>query len=288
MRKALTIAGSDSGGGAGIQADLKTFQRFGVFGTSALTLVTAQNTVGVQDVHLLPVEVIAAQIDSVVGDLRPDAVKTGALGSVSIIEAVADAVTRHGLAPLVVDPVMISKHGDGLLGPEAVEALRTRLFPHASLLTPNLHEAGALLGTALRDEDDMREAARALAALGPKAVLIKGGSLGGGEAFDVLWDGVDLHRFATPRVETRSTHGTGCTFSAAITAHLAQGLALGDAVGRAKVWIHRAIASAPGLGRGVGPVDHGVTPPFRAPCAAAQRRWRGAGRRRCPPPPSPW
>ena len=258
MRKALTIAGSDSGGGAGIQADLKTFQRFGVFGTSALTLVTAQNTVGVQGVHLLPPEVIAQQIASVAADLRPDAVKTGALGSVAIIEAVADAVLRHELAPLVVDPVMISKHGDLLLGADAVEALAARLFPLATLVTPNLHEAAALVGGALETESQMREAARAIAARGPKAVLVKGGSLGGGEAVDVLWDGAEFFRFAAPRVETRSTHGTGCTFSAAITAQLALGASLRDAVRAAKSWTHKAITAAPGIGGGRGPVDHGA------------------------------
>lgn len=256
MRKALTIAGSDSGGGAGIQADLKTFQRFGVFGTSALTLVTAQNTVGVQGVHLLPVEAITQQIASVASDLRPDAVKTGALGSVAIIEAVAEAAERHALTPLVVDPVMISKHGDLLLGPESVEALITRLLPIATLVTPNLHEASALVGGALQSEADMREAARALAARGPKAVLIKGAGLGGGEAVDVLWDGTEFFRFAAPRVETRSTHGTGCTFSAAITAQLALGASLRDAVRAAKQWTHKAITAAPGLGAGRGPVDH--------------------------------
>ena len=256
MRKALTIAGSDSGGGAGIQADLKTFQRFGVFGTSALTLVTSQNTVGVHGVHLLPVEVIAQQIASVASDLRPDAVKTGPLGSVAIIEAVTEAVVRHGLAPLVVDPVMISKHGDLLLPPEAATALAALLLPHASLITPNLHEAEALVGGRLQTEGEVREAARALASRGPEAVLIKGGALGGDEAVDVLWDGSEFYRFAAPWVDTRSTHGTGCTFSAAITAQLALGAPLRTAVAAAKAWTHRAIAAAPGLGAGRGPVDH--------------------------------
>ncbi len=256
MRKAMTIAGSDSGGGAGIQADLKTFQRHGVFGTSALTLVTAQNTLGVQAIHQLPLEVIVTQIDSLAADLRPDAVKTGALGTPEAIEAVARAVARHGLAPLVVDPVMISKHGDPLLGKDAVEALRRHLLPKAALLTPNLHEAAALLGHAVEGEEAMREAARALAALGPAAVWIKGGSLPGDEAVDILFDGEELHRFATPKLASRSTHGTGCTASAAITAGLALGRPLRDAVGEAKRFIHAAIANAPGLGAGVGPVDH--------------------------------
>lgn len=256
MYKALTIAGSDSGGGAGIQADLKTFQRFGVFGTSALTLITSQNTIGVQDVHLLPVEVIRSQIDSVVSDLRPDALKTGALGSAAIIEAVAEVIEEQGLRPLVVDPVMISKHGDLLLGPEAVEALSTRLLPLATLITPNLHEAGALVGGTLTSESEIREAARELAGRGAGAVLIKGGALGGGEAVDILFDGVEFYRFSGPRIETRSTHGTGCTFSASITAGLAKGLPLERAVAEAKDWIGKAISTAPGLGAGFGPVNH--------------------------------
>lgn len=256
MRIALTIAGSDSGGGAGIQADLKTFQRFGVFGTSALSLVTAQNTVGVQEVHLLPTALVAAQIDSVATDLRPHATKTGALGAASIIETVAAAVERHRLAPLVVDPVMISKHGDGLLDADAVDALRRRLLPLATLLTPNLHEAAALAGGALRTEAEMREAARELLALGPKAVVIKGGALGGEEAVDLFYDGVEFQRLASRRIETKSTHGTGCTFSAAIAARLALGDPLREAVAQAKAWIQRAIAAAPRLGSGFGPVDH--------------------------------
>lgn len=260
MRIALTIAGSDSGGGAGIQADLKTFHRFGVFGTSALTLVTAQNTLGVQGVHPLPVEVIASQIDSVAADLRPHAVKTGALGTPAIVEAVADAIGRHGFRPLVVDPVLVSKHGDALAGPDVVEALAARLLPLAALVTPNLHEAAALVGGTLASEDDMAEAARAIAARGPKAVLIKGGSLGGGESVDVLFDGAEIRRFSGPRHETRNTHGTGCTFSAAITAGLAAGVPLHDAIGRAKRWIGRAIETAPGLGGGAGPVNHHCEP----------------------------
>ncbi|HWV39562.1 MAG TPA: bifunctional hydroxymethylpyrimidine kinase/phosphomethylpyrimidine kinase [Vulgatibacter sp.] len=260
MRIALTIAGSDSGGGAGIQADLKTFHRFGVFGTSALTLVTAQNTIGVQAVHTLPVEVIAAQIDSVASDLRPHAVKTGALGTRAIVEAVADAVERLELGPLVVDPVLISKHGAALAGPDVAEALAARLLPLAALVTPNLHEAAALAGRAVRSEADMAEAARAIAARGPKAVLVKGGSLGGAEAVDVLFDGAEVRRFAGPRIETRHTHGTGCTFSAAITAGLAAGLPLTEAIGRAKAWIGKAIEAAPGLGAGTGPVNHDLRP----------------------------
>lgn len=256
MRKALTIAGSDSGGGAGIQADLKTFQRFGVFGTSALSLVTAQNTLGVQAIHQLPVGLVLEQIDSVVRDLRPHAIKTGALGSPEVIEAVADAVRRHELYPLVVDPVMISKHGQRLLDQPAVEALRRHLLPTATLITPNLHEAGALLGREIVDEAAMAEAAKELAALGPEAVWLKGGSLPGEGAIDLLYDGEEIHRFSAPKLESRSTHGTGCTASAAITAGLALGRSLLDSVGMAKRYIQQAIGSAPGLGAGFGPVNH--------------------------------
>jgi len=257
MKKALTIAGSDSGGGAGIQADLKTFQRFGVFGTSAVTLITAQNTVGVSSVHMLPVKVILEQIEAVASDLHPQATKTGALGSAEVIEAVAWAVDHHGLAQLVVDPVMISKHGDRLLGPEAIEALRRHLLPKATLLTPNLHEAGELLGREIRDEAEMLDAARELAGLGPQAVWLKGGALAGGLAVDVLFAGGELHRFADDMLQTRNTHGTGCTASAAIVAGLANGEPLRDAVAAAKRYIQRAILEAPGLGSGMGgPVRH--------------------------------
>ena len=259
MRIALTIAGSDSGGGAGIQADLKTFQRFGVFGTSVLTLVTAQNTRGVDAVHLLPEEALNSQLDAVATDLRPHALKTGALGSAGLVEAVASGLRRHALAPLVIDPVLISKHGHALAGPDVVDAMQKQLLPLATLVTPNLHEAGALVGAKLRDEEEMKEAARAIAAKGPRAVLIKGGALGGEEAVDILFDGEEHYRLATPRIDTRHTHGTGCTYSAAITAGLAEGQSLLASVRRAKQWIAAAIARAPGLGSGSGPVDH-LTP----------------------------
>jgi len=253
---ALTIAGSDSGGGAGIQADLKTFQRFGVYGTSALTLVTAQNTVGVLAVELLPTELIARQIAAVAEDFQVRAAKTGALGSSEIIEAVASAVGEHAFPNLVVDPVMISKHGDSLLDQGAVEALKARLFPKAALVTPNLHEAGALLGRGVGSEEEMRDAARAVCDLGAAAALVKGGHLPGGEAVDLFYDGCDFVRLAAPRIETPHTHGTGCTYSAAITALLARGKPLAEAVREAKDFISRAIAGAPGLGHGHGPVDH--------------------------------
>jgi hydroxymethylpyrimidine/phosphomethylpyrimidine kinase len=265
---ALTVAGSDSGGGAGIQADLKTFHHFGVYGTSALTLVTAQNTLGVRRVELLPVSLVAAQIDAVAEDLRPDAVKTGALGSAAIAEAVAAAAARHDLRPLVVDPVMISKHGHPLLPADAVEALRRTLLPHATLATPNLPEAAALLGGgAIPDEHAMAEAARALRALGPEAVLLKGGHGGGAEVVDLLFDGTACTWLRAPRLDTRHTHGTGCSYSAAIAARLAAGDALAAAVRTAHAWLARAIASAPGLGSGHGPVDHWAPIPDEAELA---------------------
>ena len=253
---ALTIAGSDSGGGAGIQADLKTFQRFGVYGTSALTLVTAQNTVGVRAVELLPTQLITQQIASVAEDFEVRAAKTGALGSGEIIEAVAAALEEHAIPNPIVDPVMISKHGDSLLDAGAVETLKARLFPKAALVTPNLHEAAALLGRVVESEEAMREAARAVCDLGAAAALVKGGHLPGGEAVDLFYDGSDFVRLAAPRIETPHTHGTGCTYSAAITALLARGETLAEAIREAKDYISRAIAGAPGIGHGHGPVDH--------------------------------
>jgi hydroxymethylpyrimidine/phosphomethylpyrimidine kinase len=256
VRVALTIAGSDSGGGAGIQADLKTFQRFGVYGVTAVTLVTAQNTLGVRGVELLPPEFVARQIGAVAEDFEVSAAKTGALGSVEIIEAVVDALDSHAFPNLVVDPVMISKHGDPLLATEACDALKTRLLPRASLVTPNLHEAAVLVGRAVGNEAEMRDAARAVCDLGAGAALVKGGHLPGGDAVDVLYDGSEFVHLAARRIETRHTHGTGCTYSAAITALLARGGTLVAAVREAKDFISRAIAAAPGIGHGHGPVDH--------------------------------
>ncbi len=255
-RIALTIAGSDSGGGAGIQADLKTFHHFGVYGTSALTLITAQNTLGVREVQLLRPELVAKQIEAVAGDFELCAAKTGALGSEEIIEAVAASVSEHAIPNLVVDPVMISKHGDRLLANGAVDALQHLLLPRAALVTPNLHEAAKLLGRPVESEDQMRDAARSVHDLGAAAVLVKGGQLPGEEAVDLFYDGAEFVRLAAPRIDTPHTHGTGCTYSAAITALLARGETLVDAVRQAKDFISRAIASAPGLGHGHGPVDH--------------------------------
>lgn len=256
MRVALTIAGSDSGGGAGVQADLKVFFRFGVYGTSALTLITAQNTLGVQQVYLLPPEEVYAQIQSVAEDFPLHAAKTGALGDGAIVEAVADAVGRYGIAPLVVDPVMVAKSGDPLLAPEAVAALKERLFPLAALITPNRLEAEALLGHPIRTLEEAEEAAKALLGLGPKVVLLKGGHLEGEEAVDLLATPEGVLAFHAPRVRTRNTHGTGCTLSAAIAALLARGRPLAEAVAEAKAYLTRALRTAPPLGRGHGPLNH--------------------------------
>lgn len=255
-RVALTIAGSDSCGGAGIQADLKTFQRFGVYGASALTLITAQNTESVREVQLLEPELVAKQIAAVAEDLELRATKTGALGSRALVESVSCAIAEHGIANLVVDPVMISKHGDALLPARSIEVLKRRLLPMASLVTPNLYEAAALLGRPVESEKQMRDAARALCDLGAAAALVKGGHLAGDEAVDLLFDGSEFVRLSAPRIDTPHTHGTGCTYAAAVTALLARGLALHDAVRQAKDFITRAIGSAPGLGHGAGPVNH--------------------------------
>ncbi len=251
---ALTIAGSDPSGGAGIQADLKTFHQFGVYGEAAVTLLTVQNTVGVERVECLPGELVAAQVRAVLGDIRPAAAKTGALGNREVVEAVA-ALAEDFDFPLVVDPVMISKHGAPLVAAEAREAIAARLVPRAFLLTPNLEEAEALAGFAVADIATMRRAAARLAEMGAKAVLVKGGHLEDCPT-DVLYAGGEFREFTAPRIATAHTHGTGCTYSAAITAELARGAALAEAVARAKAFITEAIRTNPGLGRGSGPVNH--------------------------------
>ncbi len=252
---ALTIAGSDSGGGAGIQADLKTFYAFGVFGTSALTAVTAQNTLGVRAVHAIPLELVAEQIDAVVCDLRPAAVKTGMLATADMVETVAERLQRHALTRYVLDPVMVATSGDRLLDDDAERSLADRLLPLALVVTPNLHEAGILTGRDVRTFADMGAAARELVRLGAGAALVKGGHLEG-DAVDLLWDGRDEHVWRKPRLDTRHTHGTGCTLSAAVAAGLAKGLPLAVAVDRAVRWVALAIQTAPGLGGGHGPVNH--------------------------------
>lgn len=252
---ALTIAGSDSGGGAGIQADLKTFHAFGVFGTSALTAVTAQNTLGVHAVHPVPLDVVRAQIDAVVEDLPPGGCKTGMLATAALVEEVARSIERHGLSGYVLDPVMVATSGDRLLDADAEASLAGRLLPLATLVTPNLHEAGILTGKTTETLEDMRHAARTLVEMGAGAALVKGGHLEG-DAVDLFWDGAEERLWRRRRLDTRHTHGTGCTLSAAAAAGLARGLPLPDAVEKAVAFVARAIATAPGLGAGHGPVNH--------------------------------
>ena len=256
---ALTIAGSDSGGGAGIQADLKTFHAFGVFGTSALTAITAQNTLGVQAVEALDPAIVQRQIESVRADLRPAAAKTGMLAHAGIVRAVVEGL-RTCTEPLVVDPVMVATSGDRLLDPAAVEAVLKELVPLATLVTPNLPEAGILAGRTVRTRAGMSEAARAIVDRGAGAALIKGGHGRGEEVVDLLWDGARERVWRRPRIRTTETHGTGCTLSAAITAGLASGRSLEDAIERGLAFTHAAIASAPGLGAGRGPLDHWARP----------------------------
>ncbi len=251
---ALTIAGSDPSGGAGIQADLKTFHQFGVYGEAVLTLLTVQNTVRVERVECLEPELVLAQLAAVLEDIPPRAAKTGALGNAKLVEAIAAAAAGFSF-PLVVDPVMISKHGAALLTADAMDAVRDRLVPRAALLTPNLAEAAALTGIDIGDVDGMKRAAERLCGMGAAAVLVKGGHAAGG-ATDVLLCNGKFYEFPAPRLSTRHTHGTGCTYSAAITAGLARGDELPAAVARAKCFIQKAIASNPGLGRGAGPVNH--------------------------------
>jgi hydroxymethylpyrimidine/phosphomethylpyrimidine kinase len=255
--KALTIAGSDSGGGAGIQADLKTFSAFRVFGMSVITAVTAQNSVGVQGVFNLPPEFVVAQIDSVLSDFGADAVKIGMLSTAPIIAVVAGRLRTHGQGQIVLDPVMIAKSGDPLLEPAARAALVKEMLPLATVVTPNLHEAGALASMPVATEADMVEAARRILALGPRSVLVKGGHLKEA-ATDVLWNGRELTRFTAPRLDSTSTHGTGCTFSAAIAAGLARRQPLGDAIREAKAYVTAAIREGFEPGRGVGALRHFV------------------------------
>lgn len=254
---ALTIAGSDPSGGAGLQADLKTFHQFGIYGQAVVTLITVQNTRSVSRIEIMSPDLVEAQIAAVISDIRPQAAKTGALGNVPVVEAVA-AMARDLPFPLVVDPVMISKHGSRLISADAEESLKKQLLPYCFLITPNVPEAEALSGLRIRSADDMEEAAKRIAGLGARSVLIKGGHLEGSPV-DVLYTGAHMHRYPGVRIATRHTHGTGCTYSAAITAGLAQSLSLEDAVRRAKRFIQAAIESAPGLGGGSGPVNHFAT-----------------------------
>ncbi|AWN36391.1 bifunctional hydroxymethylpyrimidine kinase/phosphomethylpyrimidine kinase [Methylobacterium radiodurans] len=257
---ALTIAGSDSGGGAGIQADLKTFSALGVYGASVITALTAQNTLGVQAIHDVPADFVTAQCDSVFSDLAVAAVKIGMLSRAPVIAAVAAALDHHaGTIPVVLDPVMVATSGDRLIGDDAVAALSSTLMPRADLITPNLPEAAALLDEAVAVGEAEAEAqGHRLLRLGARAVLIKGGHGEGAESVDLLVTPAGVRRFPAPRAATRNTHGTGCTLSAAVAAGLARGLDLPDAVGAAKTYVSGAIAAADRLmiGRGNGPVHH--------------------------------
>ena len=255
---ALTIAGSDSGGGAGIQADLKTFHQFGTFGTSVLTAITAQNTLGVTAVHPIPLDVVQAQIDAVVEDLRPAALKSGMLATAGLVELVADAIEGYGLEGYVLDPVMVSSTGARLLDEDATGAVVERLLPRAAVVTPNLHEARILTGLAVEGEEGQRDAARALVEMGAGAALVKGGHGPGPELLDLLWDGEVERRWRRPKLDTRHTHGTGCTLAAGIAAGLALEHALETAVSQALAFVARGIAEAPGLGSGHGPLSHFV------------------------------
>jgi hydroxymethylpyrimidine/phosphomethylpyrimidine kinase len=259
-RLVLSIAGSDSGGGAGIQADIKTVMALGGYAATAITAVTAQNTNGVDGVVLMQADFVRQQIDVVLSDLGADAIKIGMLGNAQIIRAVADILTRATAAPIVLDTVMVAKGGAALLDPDAVSTLRARLMPIAAVITPNVAEAEALTGLAITDLAGARRAAGQLLGQGARAVLIKGGHLPGENATDLLLTAQGETLFSLPRIETRHTHGTGCTLSSAIAIGLAQGHPLADAVRRAKLYVQRAIATAPGLGHGYGPLNHAIPP----------------------------
>jgi hydroxymethylpyrimidine/phosphomethylpyrimidine kinase len=255
VRTALTIAGSDSGGGAGIQADLKTFAALGVYGMSAVTAITAQNTLGVTAVHEIPPEIVAAQIDAVLTDIGADAAKTGMIASSEIIRVVAAKVREYGITAFVVDPVMVATSGDRLLREEAVEALRTELLPLATVITPNLPEAEVLVGRPVSTLEEMRDAARAIVGLGARSALVKGGHLAG-DAIDVFYDGDRFVELPARRIATTSTHGTGCTLASGIAALLARGESLEAAISGAKAFVTAAIERAYPIGHGHGPVHH--------------------------------
>ncbi|KJR96220.1 MAG: phosphomethylpyrimidine kinase [Peptococcaceae bacterium BRH_c4a] len=260
--RALTVAGSDSGGGAGIQADLKTFMAHGVYGCSAITAVTAQNTLGVNGVVIISPEMVAAQMDAVLSDIGCDAVKTGMLGNAEVMRAVAESIKSYSVAKLVVDPVMISTSGHRLSDQDTADAYINELFPLALLATPNLFEAEVFYGQPINTESRLADAARNILGFGPRWVLIKGGhrnfATGKNMVTDLLTDGISFVEINNPRLETRCTHGTGCTLSAAITAGLARGMELPEAVRAAETYLHNAIKTAVPLGKGHGPVNHGA------------------------------
>jgi hydroxymethylpyrimidine/phosphomethylpyrimidine kinase len=253
---ALSVAGSDSGGGAGIQADLKTFHAFGAFGTTVVTAITAQNTRGVFAIHPVPLGMVSAQFDALREDLPPAGIKSGMLASAQLVETVAAGIRELRGVPYVLDPVMVASSGNRLLEADAESSLILHLLPLATLVTPNLHEAEILTGTEIRTVEQARAAARALVDMGAGAALVKGGHLAGGEAVDILWTGAEEHMWRRPRVETRNTHGTGCTLSAAAAAALAHGDDLVRAVDRAVQFVAQAIHTAPDLGSGSGPLNH--------------------------------
>jgi hydroxymethylpyrimidine/phosphomethylpyrimidine kinase len=256
MRTALTIAGSDSGGGAGIQADLKTFAACGVYGTSAITAVTAQNTLGVTAWEPVSTELVIAQIEAVAGDIPPAAVKTGMLATAAIVEAVSASIEGLELPNLVVDPVMVAKGGDRLLRDDAVAAVKSHLLKLAEVLTPNIPEAEVLTGSRIATEEDMRAAARRIQKMGPRVVVVKGGHLDSHDAVDVVCTPHSEFELRGPRLATAHTHGTGCTFAAAIAAHLALDRSVEDAIREARNYLEGAIRHAPGLGAGHGPLNH--------------------------------
>jgi hydroxymethylpyrimidine/phosphomethylpyrimidine kinase len=259
VKRILVIAGSDSSGGAGIQADLKTAQAFGVYAQTAITAITVQNTLGVTGAHIVPPDVVRAQIIACLTDIGADAIKTGMLGSAEMVAVVADTLAEHAAGiPLVVDPVMVAKGGSSLLDQDAVTVIKKRLLPLATLLTPNLPEAEVLTGILPTSNHRLRNAAMVFKMLGVPAVLFKGGHGDGAVLHDVLWDGSDFLPFEAPRQETRNTHGTGCTMATAIACGLAQGLNLVEATTRAHAYVQDAIRTAPGLGHGHGPLNHAV------------------------------
>jgi hydroxymethylpyrimidine/phosphomethylpyrimidine kinase len=252
----LTIAGSDSSGGAGIQADLKTFMALDVYGTTAITAVTAQNTLGVTGLAMIDADLVTAQIEAVASDIEIHATKTGMLGTAAIVEAVAAAVQELDLPLLVVDPVMLAKSGDVLLDDVGVRSMTTELLPLARVVMPNVPEAEILSGRQIRSVEDAREAARRIQGLGPKAVIVKGGHGSGREVVDLLLDGDDFLELRTPRLDTRPIHGTGCTFAAAVAAHLARGVSLAEATAQAQAYVVGAIRHRLALGKGYGLIDH--------------------------------
>jgi hydroxymethylpyrimidine/phosphomethylpyrimidine kinase len=256
MRTALTIAGSDSSGGAGIQADLKTFAAFGVYGTSAITAITAQNTAGITSVMALSADLVTAQIEAVAGDISIHATKIGMLATSAIVEAVAAAIEELDLPLVVVDPVLVSKRGVRLLDDDGVQGMRVELLPRAFVVTPNLPEAEVLSGKRIASPDDAREAARRIHGMGARAVIVTGGHGAGDQIVDLLFDGHTFHEFRTPRIDTRNTHGTGCTFASAVAAGLALGTPLADAAAGAQQYVAGAIRHALAIGHGQGPLDH--------------------------------